>query len=222
MLSLYPILMNMVNILISFAVSLIASLLAVILALWIDKKRLPKLAITTSEETNVDRTYEDEPQGRAGERWKTFRVGVKNKPFSKPLNWIITRQTAENCRAQIEFFELNGSHLFSMKGRWASTPELPYIPQDAVLLKLLHPDPVTIPVNEQELLDIITKNENDKEAYGWNNEAYLHNWRTTHYKIDRGKYKVKVTVNTQNGVSFNENFELRVCERIEDTYLKKI
>ncbi|MFZ2146671.1 MAG: hypothetical protein WAV28_05565 [Sedimentisphaerales bacterium] len=88
--------------------------------------------------------------------------------------------------------------------------------------KLFHPDPVTIPVNEQEYLDIIIKNENDKEAYGWNNEAYFHKWRTPHYKIDRGKYKVKVTVNTQNGVSFTENFELRVCDRIEDTYLKKI
>ena len=211
-------LLNIANILISFVVSLIASLLAVILALRIDKEKLPKLVITTSEEANVDIRYVDEPKDHAGERWKTFRVAVKNKPFSKPFQSVL-RQTAENCRAQIEFFKLEGSLLFSMKGRWPSTPQLSYIPNDVRLLKLFHPDPVTIPVNEKEFLDIITKNENDKEAYGWNNESYFCNWRTPHHRINRGKYTVKVTMSTQNGVSFTGNFELRVCDRIEDTYL---
>jgi len=173
-------LMNIANILISFVVSLIASSLAVVLALIIDRKRLPKLVITTSEETNVDRIYPESNVDAVG-RWETFRVAVKNKPFTKPFHWI-PRQTAENCRAQIEFSKLDDSFLFSMKGRWASTPELSYISKDAILSKLFHPDPVTIPVNEQEYLDIIIKNENYKEAYGWNNEAYFHKWRTPHYK----------------------------------------
>ncbi|MFZ2146670.1 MAG: hypothetical protein WAV28_05560 [Sedimentisphaerales bacterium] len=107
--------MNIANILISFVVSLIASSLAVVLALIIDRKRLPKLVITTSEETNVDRIY-PESNVDAVRRWKTFRVAVKNKPFTKPFHWI-PRQTAENCRAQIEFSKLDGSFLFSMKGR---------------------------------------------------------------------------------------------------------
>ena len=88
------------------------------------------------------------------------------------------------------------------------------------ILKLFHPDPVTIPINEKEYLDVITKCGTDTEAYGWNNEAYLHNWRSPHYKLERGIYRIKVTVSTQNGVAFSEKFELQIADRIEDTYLK--
>jgi hypothetical protein len=108
-----------------------------------------------------------------------------------------------------------------MLGRWSSSPELPFIPAQAVL-KLFHPDPVTIPVNEKETLDVIAKYENEKEAYGWNNEAYFNNWRTPNYKLERGKYRVKISIATQNGVTFAENFELSISDKIEDTYLKKV
>ena len=108
-----------------------------------------------------------------------------------------------------------------MVGRWASTPELPYIPNN-VILKLLRPDPVTIPVNEKEFLDVITKHEDDEEAYGWNNEAYLHNWRTPNYKLERGKYLIKISISTQNGITFSNKFELLVSGKIKDTYLKNL
>jgi len=195
----------------SFIISFVASLLAIIITLVIERRRLPHLEIVASEEANADNTYP------GGGRWKFFRVAVSNKPFSKLLRWV-PRQTAENCRPKIEFYDLNKKLLFGFNGRWASTPELPQLEHDH-LLKLLYPDPVTIPVGDSEFLDIIVKYEKDKEAYGWNNEAYIHNWRIPHYKLNCGKYLVKVTINTQNGISFNRWFDLIVEEKIKDTSL---
>ena len=199
------------NILVELLIAFIGSIPALLFALWIDKQRMPKLEIVASEEANTDSKY-------AGVRWKFFRVIVKNKPLPKPFSWI-PRQTAENCRGKIEFLKIGTEKSgFSMLGRWASSPELPFIPDARV--KLFHPDPVTIPVNEKETLDVITKCENDKEAYGWNNEAYFNNWRTPEYKLERGKYRVKISIATQNGLTFAENFELSISDKIEDTYLK--
>jgi len=200
-------------------ISFLASLLAVFIALLIERKRLPNLEITASEEANVDKTYKP-PHPRAGERWKFFRVAVKNKSMPYPVQWI-PRQTAENCRTKIEFFKSGHEEsLFTLNGRWANTPELPLIPREYWILKSLYPDPVTISVKAQEFLDVITKHEKDKEAYAWNNEAYSHNWRPPRYRLDKGDYRVKVTVNTQNGVSFSKSFKLAVSDTIEKTSLQ--
>ncbi len=97
-----------------------------------------------------------------------------------------------------------------------------FLCQNDAILKLLYPDPVTIPVGEKEYLDVITKYENDKEAYGWNNEAYFHGWRTPKYKLERGEYSVKITIATQNGKTFTRRFRLIVSDKIEDTCLKNL
>lgn len=210
----------MENFFIQLVISFIGSIPALFFALWVERQRMPKLEIIASEEANADNTYEV-PNPRAGERWKFFRVLVINKPFIFPFSWI-PRQTAENCRAKIEFSKIGSEKLnFSIMGRWASTPEIPYIQND-VVLKILNPDPVTITVNGKEYLDVLTKYENDKEAYGWNNEAYFNKWRTPNYKLERGKYAVRITITTQNGKTFAKRFELSISDKIEDTYLKNL
>jgi hypothetical protein len=210
----------MENLFIQLVISFIASMPALFFALWVEKQRMPKLEIVASEEANADNTYKF-PNLHAGERWKFFRVLVRNKPFIFPFTWI-PRQTAENCRAKLEFSKIGSENLnFSIMGRWTSTPEMPYIKNDAIL-KILNPDPVTITVNEKEYLDVIAKYENDKEAYGWNNEAYFNKWRTPNHKLERGKYTVKISIATQNGITFKQRFELLVSDKIEDMYLKKI
>ena len=205
------------NIAYEICIAFIGSIPALFLTLWFDRLRMPKLEINAEESANADNTY----PSKNGERWKFFRVSVKNKPF--PLfSRIILRQTAENCRSKIEFSKIGSeSESFSMIGRWSSTPELPYISTDATL-KLLYPDPVTIPVNSKEFLDVVTKYDRDFEAYGWNNEAYVHNWRTPQYKLSRGSYIVKVTISTQNGVTFNNTFKLVVSDKIEDTSINNL
>jgi hypothetical protein len=71
-------------------------------------------------------------------------------------------------------------------------------------------------------MDIITKAEVDEKAYGWNNESYFHNWRNEAYALQPGEYYVKVTINTQNGISFKRKLKLAIRKKIEDTILKAI
>ena len=208
------------NFFIQLVISFIGSIPALFFALWVEKQRMPKLDIIATEEANADNTFRGS-HPHTGERWKFFRVLVKNKPFIFPFRWI-PRQTAENCRAKIEFSKIGSENFnFSMMGRWASTPEMPYIQEDAIL-KVFSPDPVTIIVNDKEYLDVVAKHENDKEAFGWNNEAYFNNWRTPMYKLERGKYIVKISIATQNGTTFMQRFELLVSDRIEDMILKNL
>ena len=188
----------------------------VLLALLVDKQRLPKISIFVSEDANSDNTYPSHPKDE--QRWKYFRVKVLNKKMPYWFAWLAKRQTAESCRATISFIGINNDTNFTFKGRWASTPELPFLNEK--LVKIFQPDPVTIIEGDSEILDVITKCEKDHEAYGWNNEAYFHNWRTPEYKLNRGKYKVKIVINTQNGVSAVKDFSLTVADTIEETKLE--
>lgn len=204
----------------NFIIALVASLVAVLVALWIERMRMPKLIIGTSDSVNADNTYR-KPHLQAGNRWKFFRVEVLNKPFPKILSWV-PRQTAENCRGKVEFYKQGDTTpLFSFAGRWSSTPEIPHVPHEAIV-KLLHPDPVTISVGEKEIMDVIIKAEVDEAAYGWNNESYFHDWKNPNYKLGEGEYIIKVTVSTQNGISFDRKLKLAVRKRIEDTLLEEI
>lgn len=200
------------NIIWSFTISFTGSVLAILVSLFIDRRRMPNLKIVATEEANADNIY----PGRG--KWKFFRVQVINKSFPKIFGWI-PRQTAENCRPKLEFFDERKNPLFGFTGRWSSTPELPQIQHD-LMVKLLYPDPVTIPVNEGEFLDVIVKPDKEVEAYGWNNEAYLFDWKPPQYKLNAGSYMVKVTINTQNGVSFTRWFRLMVGDDIDATSLQ--
>jgi|GEM_PF-2100073 len=211
----------MEQIITDFVVAFLASIPALFVALFFDRLRMPKLLIFANEEANADNTYPPGSGAHENERWKFFRVRVTNKPFPWLLRWI-PRYAAENCRAQVHFSKIGDDQKsFTMLGRWSSTPELVYISSDPAL-KVLYPDPVTIPVNESESMDVVAKFEKEGDAWGWNNAAYFNNWRTPAYKLDRGKYRVKITVSTQNGASFVGNFELQVTEKIEDIIFRSV
>lgn len=205
----------METIVITFFISLCATILGISIVLLIERFRLPKIEIVVSEDANDDVTY---PSGHtmAEQRWKFFRVWVKSKPMPKWLHWLV-RETAENCRAVISIEGVNNQTRIAYKGRWASTPEIPNILY-AAAVKITHPDPVSIRAGEKEVLDIITKYEKDREAYGWNNESYFHNWRNPNCKLEPGQYRVKVTVDTQNGISAAKEITLVVGTTIEQTY----
>jgi len=187
-----------------------------VIVLLIDRMRLPNLDIVAREDANSDNIY-PEHHPHAGERWKFFRVSVRNKPMPLILRWL-PRETAENCRATIKFTE-DRKDLFTIKGRWSSTPEIPHLPKGELLLKTLYPDPVAILCNKEEFLDVIARCELDREAYAWNNEAYFENWRPTKYKLNEGIYEVNITIDTQNGRSFIQMFKLIVGDTMEDSFL---
>ncbi len=202
----------------SIILSVVTTFLGVLLALWIDRMRMPLVEIVVTEKAHSDNTY-SAGSFNAGQRWKFFRVSVVNRKMPFLLKWLI-RQTAENCRASLSIKGIDNQTSVSFKGRWASTPELPFL-KDSAILKIFEPDPVTILAGKQEVLDVIAKYEHDKEAFGWNNESYVHGWKNPNYKLERGKYKVKITVNTQNGTATTKSFFLVVSDSIENTYFSE-
>jgi hypothetical protein len=200
----------------NFLISFGASLAAIVIALLIDRSRLPRIRIKVIEKANDDITYQ--AGNLKGQRWKFFRVLVINHKMPKVFSWL-PRQTAENCRATITITGVDNTANCTYKGRWASTPEIPYY-KDAGLIKIIDPDPVTIVAGSSEILDVITKYQYDQEAYGWNNEAYFNDWRTPQYKLNQGKYKIKVTVITQNGTSSIKELIAQIGPTIEETFIQ--
>lgn len=199
----------------TFLVSLGATILGISIVLLIERFRLPKIEIVVSEDASVDATYQS-GHPKANQRWKFSRVWVRNRPMPKWLRWLV-RQTAENCRGVISIDGINNQVRIAYKGRWASTPEIPSV-LHAAGVKITHPDPVSIRAGEKEALDIIAKCGRDSEAYGWNNESYFHDWRNPHYRLDAGQYRVKIRVDTQDGVSAAKELTLIVGTTIDQTH----
>ncbi|PIQ80309.1 MAG: hypothetical protein COV79_01135, partial [Parcubacteria group bacterium CG11_big_fil_rev_8_21_14_0_20_41_14] len=115
------------------------------------------------------------------------------------------------------FIEINKT----MKGRWAGTLELPFAsPLDRQRLAN-YPEPETVFIGTSVILDVFAKYENDSEAYGWNNEAYLYRWRTPHYKLDPGDYNVEVELIGVNSRK-RDKFKAHIGSTIEETYISRV
>lgn len=189
-------------------------LIGAIIALWLEKFQKPKLLVETGESVNSEHVY---PLGYiVPGRWKFFRMKVNNNKLPWYLNWFMARETAESVHALITFTSLNKT----MKGRWSRTLELAYASKFDKIKLALYPEPETVFVGDSAILDIFAKHEHDQEAYGWNNEAYLNNWRTPTYKLDPGDYEIEIKL---VGTNSNDRVTLRahVANSIEDTYLRK-
>lgn len=202
------------NMLASLFWAIVGGFIGSFIAILIDKYQKPKLDIIATEEANADNTY-PRPHLHAG-RWKFFRVLVLNKPVNKFLSPFIARETAQQVSATITVRELNQT----MKGRWAGTLELVQAnPADYIRI-VNFPDPMNIYAGgTKEQLDIFTKSGTDDEAYGWNNEAYLYNWRNPRVKMQPGNYTIDVTVTALDGSQTKKTFRAHIATRIENTSL---
>lgn len=192
----------------------LGAIIGSIIALRLAKYQNPSLEISAGEFANSDNRY---PSNHIfpGQRWKFFRVSVKNKPIPKFLSWLLDRETAQEISARITIEELGRTY----KGRWAGTLELPYASQLDIARLANFPEPVTLIAGEIEHLDIFTKNENDNEAYGWNNESYLHNWRNPNYLMTPGDYRIIVQVTTVTGNQKRKILRAHIETSIDNTYL---
>lgn len=189
-------------------------LIGAIIALWLEQFQKPRLSVETGNSVNSEHVY---PQGYiVPGRWKFFRLKVSNSELPWYLGWFMSRKTAENVHALITFTQLNKT----MKGRWSRTLELAYASQFDKIKLALYPEPETIFIGDSAILDVFAKCEHDQEAYGWNNEAYLNNWRTPTYKLDPGDYEIEVKL---VGTNSNKKATLRahIANSIEGTYLRK-
>lgn len=189
------------------------SLLAVILTLVIDRMRMPRLKIYP-ESDMVVKTYSD--MGT----WRFIHFIVINERMPLVFRWL-PRQVAQNCAANLEFFDATNKSMFKMRGRWVNTVEIPHVAPDSCTERVLFPDPISISSSEKESLDCIAQKEGEPVAYGWNNEAYMNNRKTLRCKLEKGEYKVKIRIITQNGVSIVDTFKLCVDQNFKLTKLIK-
>ena len=184
-----------------------------VITLLVDRARLPNLDVDM-EGLNLVNEYP------IMGKWRFVRFIVTNKKMPFFLRWL-PRAVAQNCSANIEFFhEETNSSIFKMRGRWASTPEIPQVAPSSFIERTFYPDPISIFSGEKEALDCVAQKEGDGDAYGWNNEAYLNNWKTARYKLSQGVCKIKVTVMAQNGVSIVKWFKLNVDGNFLNTQLQ--
>jgi hypothetical protein len=147
---------------------------------------------------------------------RVVRVFVSAKSLPRGTRWMM-RASASQCTAKVSFHHLDGQDVFdrSMPGRWSGSPEPVQVVNVqngnpvAVLdpHKLLSPSRIDIAPGERETLDIAVRIDNDSDCYGWNNNAYIHQWRNPDWRLVAGRYLIKVTV-TSAGQSWSQIFRL--------------
>jgi hypothetical protein len=95
-----------------------------------------------------------------------------------------------------------------MQGRWANTPEISLISPSNQKEKIIYPDTISVGYQSSEALDCIVKFDDEKVAYGLNNEAYATDGRNPRYKLGIGTYKVAVRLSGQNFQQFTTKFNI--------------
>src|SRR5215210_5411566 len=101
-------------------INLLASAIAVIAVLGVERTKRPKIAIQPESHPPI-------APDKAGPQRKFLRVLVHNKPIHPFLGFFYTREPALTCQAWITFLHDDNSLVFSkghrMKGRWSRTNE---------------------------------------------------------------------------------------------------
>jgi hypothetical protein len=197
--------------------AILGGFIGAIIALWLDTFRLPQIRISCPDTIHDDNPYTDNPP-RPFKRAKFFRVKVENKELSRWAKLFFNRVSAEQLSAKIYIKEIDKT----MKGRWASTLELAFTNFENAIRLAQFPETETLSPGEYVPLDVFIKPDGIDEAYGWNNEAYLYQWRTPHYKMNPGAYSITVTVSMSNGQTKTATFEAIVDKTIENSSIKQI
>lgn len=174
----------------------VSSLLVV---MFVEYMRKPTLALEISAPD--DQKHNSDHPAR---EMRCLRVRVTNTDLPWALRWM-RRETAAHCRANVRFEHLDGTSLFGegMNGRWAASPEP--VPLEALFgtsrlqiwdaNRMSMTSETSIPAGESEELDIAVRCDADADAYGWSNQSYQPPfWKNPRWRIDRGKYQVRVTV----------------------------
>lgn len=202
------------NWLISIFSMLISGFVGAFIALWLDRFNDPDLKIIVAERGHDDKVF---PQNyTVPGRWKFFRIIVVNNSLPWYCQWLFHRETAEQLHGKITFKQIGKS----MKGRWSFSFELPFASNPGDQMRLANfPEPENIFPGDETIMDIFAKCEHDIEAYGWNNEAYLNNWRTQNYKLLPGDYDIEVTI---AGLNTKKTVQLKahIANTIDNTYLE--
>ena len=200
--------MNLGNISINFLINLLAGIVGILIVLTIERQRRPQLRMWVGEPGKLSA---NDPLGRPEVTWPHRQV--HNIGMPRWISWVYDRDPALSCRAWITFHHLDGHRVFDreMDVRWSETPEPVVKIQEtergpvARLVNVQHT--VDIPPGEYVNIDVVCRFKGEDHCYGWNNESYLYNWRHPRWKLEKGRYIVKVRIKT-GGREFSDAFLL--------------
>jgi hypothetical protein len=202
----------------TFLSVLFGGFITFVAAFLIEYLRKPKLRLSI-EQPHLDRT---DDSGKVHTS-RHLRLRLHNDVSSLFAPWML-RASAVQCRGAITFHHLNdGQNVFdrSMAVRWsnsaepltnvglATTPVTGLFPSQPApqIFKFALTSRIDVYAGEEELLDVAVRFQGEKDCYGWNNEAYLYNWRAPHWKLGPGRYLVRVVI-TSSGQSCKGVFRL--------------
>ena len=203
-------------------------ILSIVIVLALESFKKPKLEFSIGDFGEIK---PDDPLGRTPSKWT--HVFVYNKPMPKILSWVWDRSPALGCTGWITFHDLDGQDLFGRKMtiRWANNPEPIYIdpktgaPSGSIdwdkmrVGHLWDIPPGPLDYREYGSLDVVYRSADDENCYGWNNDAYLHNWKNPEWKLGPGRYLAKIVVKT-GGQIFAETVQIMNQGRFEDFRLE--
>jgi hypothetical protein len=136
---------------------------------------------------------------------KALAVTPAKPALPKLLHWML-RGPALQCRGEISFHHMDGQDIFGRKMavRWASSPQPvacqitdlegkpQFILQD--LARNALESRMDVYPGDEQILDVAARFDDDPDCYGWNNDSYFFKWRNPHWKLERGRYLVSVTI----------------------------
>jgi len=173
-------------------------------------EHLKKPILTMEIENPIDISYQP---GRPARNVRYLGLRVRNTGLPKLARWL-SRNAAIHCQGIITFHHLDGQEVFGrvMKTRWAGTQEpVPIIItvqgqspvalfDPARLAPELHMD---VHADSAEKIDVAARFDSDMECYGWSNDNYSSSppWRDPAWKLEKGRYLVKVRLIYSSGVS---------------------
>ena len=185
---------------ISIIGGLVGAVIAIAFVMLEEHLRKPRFGLEIGDTEDAKWT------GRPANRAKWLRLKVENRQLPRLARWL-SRNMALHCSGLITFYHLEGRNVFgrSMQARWWGVREpLPILAVAEGLPTIQIIDPVRLASEmhrdiysgESEQLDVAVRFDDDVECYGWCDENYSSEprWRNPKWKLDKGRYLVKVTV----------------------------
>lgn len=180
----------------------IGGVITILTAIGVEWLRRPKLRLAIEEKPVEYLPSGDNPARRH------LRLRLINDSLPRIARWML-RSAALQCRGEIRFHHLDGQRVYdrAMSVRWARLPEpvasqvisIPdNIPHFYIrdFARTFTDSRIDVYPGEEEILDVAVRFDGEPDCYGWNNEAYLNNWRTPSWKLPRDRYLVEVVINS--------------------------
>lgn len=192
---------------------ILGAVLSIIITIWIEYTRKPKLTFNSTNINDID--YTRFPEKRPANTARFLSVEIKNESLSWAVRWL-SRNAALQCHAEVTFYHLDGQDVFGRKmtARWSGSVEpVPQIQisgdRNVVSISNIGTGASTthkdIYPGESASLDIAARFDKDEVCFGWNDEAYFSNpvWRIPKWKLPSGRYTLKIELTSAGDKAVN-------------------